>query len=106
LLHAINSTIFEAAGETGSRFPGVSAAFLPLGLLPGPPQATGEPTDSRQSLAICRITVARNDCLLPACPKNRQTYADRYFFNIEAPSVYFGSTMLPRRTRPACVKKK
>ena len=27
----------------------------------------------------------------------------RYFFAIEAPSVYFGSTMLPRRTLPHIV---
>lgn len=26
------------------------------------------------------------------------------FFEIEAPSVYFGSTMLPSRTRPTCVR--
>ena len=30
----------------------------------------------------------------------------RYFFSIEAPSVYLGSTMLPRRTRPAWVQRK
>ena len=29
-----------------------------------------------------------------------------YFFNTEAPTVYFGSTILPRRMRPAWVRNK
>jgi hypothetical protein len=35
------------------------------------------------------------------CPRVSNAQALTYFFRTEAPMVYFGSTMFPRRTRPA-----
>jgi hypothetical protein len=60
------------------------------------------PTQVRVSISDYGLTAQRFAEVMVGFVLNG--FYEIYDFRIEAPSVYFGSTILPRRTRPTCVK--
>jgi Lhr-like helicase len=68
------------------------------GFLPSLVALAEAPADHLHTLYVSPLKALAVDIHRPRM--NRTGYRARYFFRMAAPTVYFGSTKLPRRTMP------